>query len=295
MSPTSQPKFDLSLIILNFNAQFWLKKTLESLEEFYLNQTKLKVEVIVVDNHSLDDSVTLVKKNFKWVRLIESPENNGFAAGNNLALKEVRGRYCMLLNNDLQFTQKSNLDQLVQFLDKNSKVGVVTPKLVLPTGDLDWACHRGEPSPWASLTYFFGLEKLWPANPNFGQYHLTFKNLNEVHLIDACSGAALMLRTSALDRVGLLDEQFFMYAEDLDWCRRFRDAAYQIVFFPTVEIIHHKYKSGIKSNSKATVLKTHQFFYDTMLQYYDKYYRQQYPEIFRELLKLFIFMKKGGV
>jgi GT2 family glycosyltransferase len=286
--------FDLSIVILSYNSQFWLKKTLETLKEFYLDKTTYNVETIVVDNNSPDDSVALVKKEFKWVRLIVNPENSGFASGNNIALKELKSRYYMLLNNDVQLTEKSNLDLLLQFMDQNLKAGVISPKVVLPTGQLDKACHRGEPTPWASFTYFAGLEKLFPMSPKFGQYHLTFKNLNEVHTIDACTGAAMIMRTSAMKKVGLMDEQFFMYAEDLDWCKRFRDAGYQIVFYPEVEIIHHKYKSGIKSKTKGTASKTLLFFYDTMLQYYDKHYRSQYPEWVRNLLKLFLFIKKGG-
>lgn len=293
--PPTKSVFDLSIVILSYNSQFWLKKTLETLKEFYLDRTDFKVETIVVDNNSPDDSAALVKNEFKWVKLIINPVNSGFAAGNNVALKNLDSRYSMLLNNDVQFTDKSNLDQLIRFMDKNPNVGVISPKVVLPTGQIDRACHRGEPTPWASFTYFLGLEKLFPMSPKFGQYHMTFKNLNEVHNIDACTGAAMIMRTSAMKKVGLLDEQFFMYAEDLDWCKRFRDAGHQIIFFPDVEIIHHKYKSGIKSKSKATSSKTLTFFYDTMLQYYDKHYRATNPELFRDILRLFIFIKKGGI
>lgn len=289
------PQFDLSIVILSYNSQFWLKKTLETLKEFYLDHTEFKVETIVVDNNSPDDSVALVKKDFKWVRLIINPENSGFAAGNNIALKELKSRYYMLLNNDVQLTEKSNLDHLIKFMDHNPKVGVISPKVVLPSGGIDKASHRGEPTPWASLTYFIGLEKLFPKSPKFGQYHMTYKDLSTTHNIDACSGAAMIVRTSAMRKVGLLDEAFFMYAEDLDWCKRFRDARYQVVFYPEVEVIHHKYKSGIKSKSKGTASKTLGYFYDTMLQYYDKHYRADNPEIFRDLLRLFLFIKKGGV
>lgn len=289
------PQFDLSIIILNYNSQFWLKKTLETLQEFYLDHTEFKVETVVVDNNSPDDSVALVKKEFGWVRLIVNPENSGFAAGNNLALRNLSSRYAMLLNNDVQLTEKSNLDHLIKFMDQNPKVGVISPKVVLPSGGIDKASHRGEPTPWASATYFMGLEKLFPKSKHFGQYHLTYKDLSSTHTIDACSGAAMLVRSSALRKVGLLDEAFFMYAEDLDWCKRFRDAGYQIIFYPEVEVIHHKYKSGIKSKSKGTASKTLGYFYDTMLQYYDKHYRADNPEIFRDLLRLFLFIKKGGV
>ncbi len=292
-SPSAQ--FDLSIIILNYNSQFWVKKTLETLESFYLDRSQYKVETIVVDNNSSDDSIAIIKKDFKWVKILINPENGGFAAGNNLALKNSQSRYNLLLNNDVQCTEKSNFDHLIQFMDQNPSIGVISPKIILPNGKLDLACHRGEPTPWAFFTYFMGLEKLFPHNADLAQYHLAYKNLHTIHAIDACSGAAMMVRTSAMNKVGLLDDQFFMYAEDLDWCKRFREAGYQIVFDPEVEVIHHKYKSGISSKSKATASKTKLHFYDTMLQYYDKHYRHQYPNMVREALRFFLFVKKGGI
>src|SRR4029078_6122548 len=135
-----------SIIILNYNSQFWLKKTLETLKDFYLDQTQYQVETIVVDNNSSDESVDLIKKNFKWVKIIVNPENSGFAAGNNLALKDSQSRYNLLLNNDVQCTEKSNFDHLIQFMDQNQSVGIISPKIVLPNGKLDLACHRGEPT-----------------------------------------------------------------------------------------------------------------------------------------------------
>jgi GT2 family glycosyltransferase len=292
MAETAQ--YDLSIIILNYNSQFWLKKTLDTLKKYYLDISKFKVEVIVVDNASADDSVKMTKREFKWAKLIVNPTNCGFAAGNNVALKDATARYVMLLNNDIQFTEQSNLDTLIKFMDKHKEVAVISPKVVLTNGQLDQACHRGEPTPWASLAYFMKLDKLFPTSPTFGQYHMSYKDLNSPHVIDACTGAAMIIRTKIMQKVGLLDEQFFMYAEDLDWCKRFRDAGHTIVFYPEVQIIHHKYKSGIKSKSKTVASKTKIYFYDTMLQYYDKHYRTKYPSFFRALLKTFLFIKKEG-
>lgn len=291
-------KNDLCIIILNYNSQFWLKKCLVSLKKFYLNHSKYQVKVVIIDNASTDASVKVVKKDFKWVTLIELTENLGFAAGNNVALKQcqnLNSRYVMLLNNDIEFTSQSNLDLLIQFMDKNPQAAVLSPKLMLVNGQIDPACHRGEPTPWASFTYFLKLEKLFPHSQLFAQYHQSYKDYQQAHLIDACSGAAMVINTQAIKKVGVLDDRFFMYAEDLDWCRRFRDAGYKIVYLPQVTLIHHKYKSGIKSESDFTAQKIKQYFYQTMLQYYDKYYRHQYPRIVRWLLKIFLFIKRGGV
>jgi GT2 family glycosyltransferase len=287
---------DLAIIILSFNTQFWLKKTLLSVKEFYLDKTRYRVEVIVVDNGSTDGSVEMVRKTCTWAKLMESGGNLGFAGGNNVALRTLTARYGMLLNSDTEFHPGSNVDLLIEYLDEHPEAGMITPRVEMPDGSLDPASHRGEPTPWASLTYFMGLEKLFPKSPTFGQYHQTFKNYNEIHEIDACTGAAMVFRTQFMQKkVGLLDERFFMYAEDLDWCRRFCEAGKKIIFYPGVQITHHKYKSGIKSQSARLSKKVHNAFYDTMLMYYDKWYAKHYPKMYRALLKTFLFIKKGGL
>lgn len=293
MSVSSKPS--LSLIILNYSSQFWLKKTLTSLKQFYLDKTSYRVETIVVDNNSQDESVKMIKQDFPWVELVELDQNLGFSRGNNVALDKIETDYVMLMNNDVELDPQSNLDRLVEFMEKHDQAGVITPKLKLADGNLDLACHRGEPTPWASLTYFTGLEKLFPHSQLFGQYHQTYKDLKTIHQIDACSGAAMMARKSAIDKVGLLDKRFFMYAEDLDWCKRFRNASFEVWYYPQVEMTHHKYKSGIKTESDLTSLQTRRYFYNTMLQYYDKHYQQNNPRIVRFLLRTFIFIKKGGM
>lgn len=286
---------DLSIVILNYNSQFWLKKTLTTLKNFYLDQTKYDVEVVVVDNASTDDSATMVKRSFRWAKLVELPTNIGFAAGNNIALKEITSRYGMLLNNDIEFTPNSNLDILLDLLEKKDakKIGMLTPRLEFSNGQIDPACHRGEPTLWASFTYMIGLEDLFPKVKAFSQYHQWYKDLATAHEVDACSGAAMIFRTSALKKVGLLDERFFMYAEDLDWCRQFRDSGWQIVYYPYISLIHHKNKSGLASTSKATASKTKVYFYDTMLQYYDKHYQNDYPGWVRTFIKYLLKIKKG--
>lgn len=287
-------KTDLTLLILNYNSQFWLKKTLETLKKYYLDHTSYSVEVVVVDNNSSDDSLQMLKSSFRWVTIEALDENVGFAAGNNVWLKKATSTYTMLLNSDLEFTPDSNLDVLIAYMDAHPHVGVISPRLELPDGQVDPACHRGEPTLWASFTYFAKLEAIFPQSKKFGQYHQLFKDLLSIHEIDAVSGAAMLVRQSALKKVGYLDEQFFMYAEDIDWCRRFREQGHKIIYNPEVRIIHHKYKSGIKSSSKQIASQTNRHFYDTMLQYYDKYYRDQNPRWLRSFIKYILAIKKEG-
>lgn len=285
----------LTLVILNYNSKFWLKKCLESLKSYYLDKTKTKVKTIVVDNHSTDDSLKMVKTDFPWVEVVELEKNLGFSAGNNVVLKQVNTTYVMLLNSDIEFNFHTNLDLLINSLENNPEVAIVTPKVNLSDGSLDWACHRGEPTPWASFAYFAGLSNLFPQSKQFGGYHLNYEDLDKPHFISACTGAAMMVRVKHMNEVGFLDERFFMYGEDLDWCKRFRDAGYRIGYLPQVEIIHHKYKSGIQTESPLTKLQSKQYFYNTMLLYYDKHYKDKYPKVLRWLLRLFLFIKKGGM
>ena len=285
---------DLSLIIVNYNGNFWLKKVLETIHQVYLPQTKLKVEVLVVDNGSTDSPAAVLKE-FPRVKTFYTGQNLGFAGGNNVALRACRSRYGMLINSDIEFLpeDQSNLDKLVKYLEKNPTVGMIGPKVVLTNGQLDHACHRGEPTPWAAVTYFTGLAKLFPRSRFFAQYDQTYKNLDEIHAVDAITGAAMLFPMAVVKQVGLLDERFFLYAEDLDWCRRFRAAGYQVCYNPTVTIIHHKNKSGFENKDVQVRRKTNKFFWNTMRQYYDKYYPHSHY-FFRTCLRTFLFIKKGG-
>jgi GT2 family glycosyltransferase len=283
---------DLSIIIVNHNGGKWIDLTLSSLKKFYLDTTTYAVETIVVDNASSDGSDQHIQKKFPWATLIREKTNTGFAAANNLAIAKTNSPFVLLLNSDVELNKLSNFDLLLQVMKDREEVAAVTPKLMLSNGQLDWASHRGEPTPWAAFCYFSGLEKLFPKIELFSQYHLLSKDLQTVHAIDACSGAAMLVRRSAISQVGLLDEQFFMYAEDLDWCRRFRTAGFQIIYNPNVVVTHHKNKSGLDQPDNAVVKRTNTYFYDTMLQYYDKHYGKMYPSFVRWLLQLILVIKK---
>ena len=282
---------DLSIIVLNYNGRIWLENLLPSLQAHYLALTKREVEVVVIDNASTDDSLVYLNQ-LQGIRLLTSPQNLGFAAGNNLALSTIQSRYVLLLNSDTEcMPTLSNFDVLLDWMDANPLVGIATPKVLLQENKLDLACHRGEPTLWAAFTYFSGLEKLMGKSSLFGQYHLTNRLQDSIHEIDACSGAAMMVRTDAMRKVGLLDERFFMYAEDLDWCKRFQERGFKVVYFPIISILHHKYKSGFDNQSLTTRRTTKKWFYSTMLQYYDKHYSDKYPKLMRWLLKLFVRLK----
>lgn len=287
-------KNSLAIILVNYNGSFWVKKTLLSLQQYYLKKTKNKVEIWLVDNASTDDSLAQAQASFPKIKIIQAKENLGFAGANNLALKQVQTDYVMLLNTDTQLDERSDIDGMIAYLQTHPKVGMIGPKLVLSDGEIDFASHRGEPTLWASFTYFSKLEKLFPRWRFFSHYHRGDLDLNTIHQIDAISGAAMIVTKKALQKVGPLDDNFFLYAEDLDWCKRFRDAGFQIVYYPSAVIIHHKNKSGIENESKDIKGNSRKYFYTTMLQYYDKHYAQHYPSWVRNFIRGVLFVKKEG-
>jgi GT2 family glycosyltransferase len=284
-------KHTLSIILVNYNGGCWLKQTLTSLQQYYLNSTDTQVTVYLVDNASTDNSVDTVKTDFPFVKLIEAAQNLGFAGGNNLALSQVGTDYIMLLNSDTQLDERNGIDDMLDYLATHPQAGMIGPKLVLTNGDPDPACHRGEPTPWASFTYFCGLETLFPRVRFFAGYHRMDLHSEEIHPIDAISGAAMIFTKRAFAQVGLMDEQFFLYAEDLDYAKRFRNAGYQIIYYPMAVITHHKHKSGIDNPNTQIKGSSREYFYHTMLQYYDKHYGSKYPRWVRKVVKTFIAVK----
>lgn len=280
----------LEIILVSYNSSFWLKKTLDSLYKFFIPYSKYKVLVTVTDNASTDDSVLMLKQNFQQVRIIKSDKNLGFSAGNNLALKVSTADYIMLLNSDTEFTEKSkNFDDLIDMLEGDSSIGIITPKIILSSQKIDLACHRGEPSPLDCLFYFAGFEKIFPKIKFFTKYHLLTEDFSIIHEIDACTGACMVMKREILKDIGFFDERFFMYSEDMDLCRRFREKGYKILYNPTVEIIHHKYKSGLQSDDKKTKKKISKHFYNSFLIYYDKWYKDKfYYKILRPMILLFL-------
>lgn len=274
----SKPR--LSIILLNYGNSKWLEKCLHSfhnLEHWTVNGPE-DIEVIVVDNGSKPSPLAELSQKFPWIKTIQNEKNLGFAGGNNVGIKQATAPFVMLLNSDTEFKQNTDLLALLEkFSDE--KLAVVTPRLELTNGQLDPACHRGFPTPWNALMYYSGVAKLFPQAKWAAGYHLSWLDLKKAHEIEACSGAAMIVRQAAIAEVGVLDEDFFMYAEDIDWCYRFAQAGWKTLYDPEVTIIHHKYKSGQQTANWETKSKTISAFYDTMKQFMDKHYRRKYPRV----------------
>jgi GT2 family glycosyltransferase len=286
---------DLSIIILNYNTQ---KLTINCLESIRKSDLKdLKIEVIVVDNASTDGSQKAISHYLKtevsnafWGKLIENPSNLGFAAGNNKGIRQAKGRYILLLNSDV-ILEKDTLVKQIEFMQKHPEYSVSTCKILLQNGEVDPACHRGFPTPWASLTYFSRLEKLFGKTRIFGQYHQGWCDMQKAHAVNVISGAFFFAQKEIFERVGLFDEGFFMYAEDIDLCMRLKKADYNIGFNPDTNVLHLKGASG-KKKSKAKG-PANFYFWDTMKLFYNKHYEKQYPWPLRWAIFRLIDLKRG--
>lgn len=259
----------LSIVILNHNTKKLLLGAIDSVQDS-LRHTNLSHEIIVVDNASTDDSVIAVKKKHPHIKLIQLDKNLGFAAGNNQGIKQAKGKYLLLLNTDTQPLEDS-LEHLVKYLDRHPRVGIVSPKLVLLDGSVDLSCHRGFPTLGNSLAYFLKLEQLLPNFKPFAGYHQTWKNFDQPHSVDAVSFAAALIRRQVIDQIGLMDERFFMYAEDIDFCKRAKDRGWKIIYYPKAVIVHIKGSSGSNSPDKHLQSQTRHHFYHTMKQYFRKH------------------------
>lgn len=263
---------DLSVIIVNYNVRQFLENALSSI---FRALEGLHGEVFVVDNASDDGSVEMVKAKFPAVRLIENPTNVGFARANNAALKLAQGRYLLLINPDT-IVQEDTLKEMLRFLDEHPDVGLAGCKILNPDGTFQLACRRSFPTPWVAFTKIFGLSALFPRARVFGKYNLTYLSPDETYPVDAVSGSFMMVRREVYDKVGGLDEAFFMYGEDLDWCYRIRQAGYAVYYVHSTQIIHFKGESTRRSDIDEI-----QTFYQAMQLFVEKHFsRSLVVEVF---------------
>lgn len=224
----------LSIVIVNHNVEHLLKECLQSV---YCNTRQISFEIIVVDNNSTDGSVEMLRKEFPGVKLIENQENLGFAKATNQGLRESRGRYVLLLNPDTVVLSGA-LDKMVEFMEANSQAGALGCKLLYPDGSLQPSC-RSFPTLTTAFFENTGLEKLFPKNKVIGRHRIGYWDHNDIREVDQPTGAALMVRQEILSQVGLMDEQFYMYYDDIDWCYRIKKRGWKIYLIPLAQIIHY--------------------------------------------------------
>jgi GT2 family glycosyltransferase len=229
----SAPTLDLSIIIVNWNTQDLLAQCLESVQKDLDVLTHLKVETFVVDNASTDGSVRIVQEQFSWVRLIENKENVGFASANNQAIKQSNGRYVLLLNPDTE-VKPSALKTLIGFMDTHPEAAAAGSCLLNSDGTLQTSCYP-RPTLSRELWRLFHLDALRP----YGVYRMTDWDLDKPREVDVIQGAALILRRQALDQVGLLDGEYFMYTEEVDLCYRLQKGGWPLYWVPQSQVVHY--------------------------------------------------------
>ena len=232
----------LSVVIVNYNVRYYLEQCLLSVEKALCG---LSGEVFVVDNASTDDSVAYLKSRFPWVRYIENKENVGFSRANNQAIVQARGEYVLLLNPDT-FVGERSLRECMDFMDEHPRAGVCGVGMLKVDGSFAPESRRGIPTPFVAFCKMSGLGALFPKSHLFGRYYMQYLNKQAINPIEIVSGAFMFIRKKALDEVGLLDETFFMYGEDIDLSYRVLKAGYQNYYIPT-NILHYKGESTMRS------------------------------------------------
>ncbi|MBV9582520.1 MAG: glycosyltransferase family 2 protein [Chloroflexi bacterium] len=273
---------DVSIVVLNYNTREHLRACLAA-----LCWGSLQAEVLVVDNASSDGSADMVAADFPWVHLIRSPRNGGFAFGNNQALRRARGEAVLILNPDT-LMPPDGVTALVNALREHPEAGIIGPKLLRPDGSMHLACRRSFPTPQVSFYRFSGLGRLRPNSPRFGQYNLTYVDPDLPIEVDSVCGACLLVRRSVIERIGMLDERFFMYGEDLDWCLRARQAGWTVRYEPSIVVQH---QHGAASRQRA--LRTNFYFFRAMDLFYRKHYVKQYHPVLTGVVRTSIYAALG--
>ena len=270
----------LSVVIVNYNVRYYLEQCLLSVEKAL---TGVCGEVFVVDNHSTDGSIPYLKSKFPWVRYIENQENLGFSRANNQALREARGEYVLLLNPDT-FIGERTLRECIDFMDKNPQAGMCGVGMLKVDGSFAPESRRGIPTPFVAFCKMTGLGTLFPKSRLFGRYYMQYLNKYSINPIEIVSGAFMFIRKDALDKVGLLDETFFMYGEDIDLSYRVLQAGYKNYYLPT-QILHYKGES-----TKKNSLRYVNAFHKAMIIFFRKHFAH-YSGIYSAFITLTIMMK----
>lgn len=275
----------IAIVIVSYNTRGMLRDCLASIPA---GLGASAGEVWVIDNQSRDGSAAMVRAEFPGVYVIESPHNGGYSYANNLALRQIVGADAIVLLNPDTVVAPGALDALARELAAHPEIGAVGPKLLLDDGTLDVACRRSFPTPEISLYRMVGLSRLLPHSRLFGAYNLSYLPVDARAEVDALVGACMMVRASVVAEVGLLDEAYFMYGEDLDWCYRIKQLGWRIVYLPSAVVHHHK-----RASSRQRPIASVRAFYDAMRIFYRRYYAPVTPAALNALIECGIVLKEA--
>lgn len=260
---------DLSICIVTYKARAIL---LDCLASLYRNAPSASVEVIVVDNHSQDGIEETLAEMYPQVRLLVEAGNEGYTRPMNNALRHASGRYLVQLNPDTVILPGA-LDALVRFMDAHPEVGICTPKVLNRDGSLQKQCRRSAARPFDTITYFSGLSARFPKSRRLAGYLMTYLDEDEINEVEAVSGSCMVIRRAVVEQIGYLDEQFFAYQEDADFCYRARQAGWKVMYMPQAQIVHFGGQGGSAVEMYRSVYHWHRSYY----RYYRKHMSPQYP------------------
>ncbi len=285
----------VSAIIVSYNTKPLLLQCVENLLSFSLKS--FEIEIIVVDNASPDNSADAVSEKFgNKIKLIRS-QNNGLSAGANLGLNRATGDLLLYLGTDAYPTEDA-MNQMLDFFDTHADVGILSPCLVTRDGNIDMDAHRGFPTPWSAITNFTFLNKIFPRSPIFNQYFLGYKDFSQPHEIDVCITHFMLVRRQTHDAVGLWDEDYFLYGEDVDFCYRAKQHGFKIYYLSNTKVLHYKgasvgRKQSADVQNKVTKSPAHKLRMikestKAMELFYKKHYTNKYPRLLAALVLLAI-------
>ena len=255
----------LSIAIVNWNTSELLKTCIRSIHTF---APHFDYEIIVVDNASDDFDAASFAREFADVKLIANPDNAGYAKANNQAIEAAGGEYILLLNPDTEVTEGA-IEALVEFMDSHPEAAAAGPKLVRPNGEIDRSV-RSFPTPGAIAWESVGLARLFPGSRIFGAYRMSYFTYDAVAEVEQPMASCLILRRRAIDDVGLLDESFPIFFNDVDWLYRAHQAGYKVYFTPDATVIHH----GAAGTSQAPKRKMCAESHESLLRFYAKHYKK---------------------
>ena len=281
----------LSVIIVNYNVIYFLdqclRSAIQSVEHAQRMNPDYTVEIFVVDNNSVDGSVEMVQEKYPHVKLIANRDNIGFSKANNQAMRQSDAEYVLLLNPDT-LVEEDTFYKSILFMDEHPDAGGLGVKMVDGKGKFLRESKRGLPTPWVAFYKIFGLSALFPKSKLFAKYHLGYLDENETHKVEILAGAYMLMRKSVLDKIGLLDEDYFMYGEDIDLSYRITQAGYENYYYPGTRIIHYKGESTKKSSINYVLV-----FYNAMIIFARKHFSTGNARVFSLLINMAIYLRAG--
>ena len=290
-------KADLSVLIVNYNSREYLSNCIDSI---FLSKTDLRLEVIVIDNNSNDNSIKLIESIDNRILIIKNDNNLGFSKAVNIGLQKCDAKYVCILNPDT-IIGSDCISGVLKYMDQKEDIDCISPKIVNPNGTLQISCKRSLPKIRDSFFKLIGFDKFFPSNKFFSRYNLLYLDENKTHQVEVISGACMFLRKKTIDLVGYFDESFFLYGEDIDYCHRMNKLQMKVVYFPNYEVTHFK---GVSAESRPyqVIFEFHDSMIKYFIKYQDEYFIWKYVKVFivsiiiiKKYLSYFVHLLKNKI